>query len=205
MGRLNIQSDFTDFYDSLAEKNSIITYNRFLSECKQRGTALKYLRSIGIKTIEIRQVNQFIMNDGPIVVYTNPKGHHSTGKEIMSVAQAMQSYGNCIASKYYASEDGLTAKYLQIGKRRFNLYYRKGNLVSLDMGTPISVNEIASEYNMLIGLPIFSIDYISNGTEMIATDFNEVENLARLGMDKYISAENTIEEIRQALEKYNKY
>lgn len=203
MSGLCIKSDYTDFYDVLSNKNSIITYNRYISQCKQRGSALKYLRSIGIKTIDIKQVNQFFRGDGPIVVYKDPMGHHGSGKEIMSVDEAMQYYSNCVASNYY-SKDSFTIKYLQIGKRRFSLCFKKSETKTLDMGTLIDIKEVNSEFNRLIGLPIFSIDYISNGHEMIAIDFNEVENLHNIGMDRYVNSNTVITEIIDALTVYNK-
>ena len=57
---------------------------------------------------------------------------------------------------------------------------------------------------MLIGLPIFSIDYIIDKGIMIATDFSEVENLKELGVEKIITAEEIVEEIRQSILTYNK-
>lgn len=203
MSGLCIKSDYTDFYDVLSNDNSIITYNRYLNQCKQRGSALKYLRSLGIKTLDIKQVNQFFRGDGPIVVYKDPIGHGGMGKAIMTVDEAMQSYSNCVASKYY-NTDGFTIKYLQIGKRRFSLCFKKNESETLDMGTLVDIKEITPEYNRLIGLPIFSIDYISNGYDMIATDFNEVENLHNLGIDRYLDSNAVITEIIDALTVYNK-
>lgn len=203
MSGLCIKSDYTDFYDVLSNNNSIITYNRYLSQCKQRGSALKYLRSLGIKTLDIKQVNQFFRGDGPIVVYKDPMGHHGNGKAIMSVDDAMQYYSNCVASNYY-NKDGFTIKYLQIGKRRFSLCFKKNEAGTLDVGTLIDIKENTSEFNRLIGLPIFSIDYISNGCEMIATDFNEVENLHNINMDRYLDSNTVITEIIDALTVYNK-
>ena len=183
MSGLCIKSDYTDFYDVLSNNNSIITYNRYLSQCKQRGSALKYLRSLGIKTINIKQVNQFFRGDGPIVVYKNPMGHHGDGKEIMTVDEALQYHGNCVASSYYET-DGFTIKYLQIGKRRFSLCFKKDKTETLKIGT--------------------LVDIISNGHEMIATDFNEVEDLHRLGMDRYLDSNIVITEVIDALTVYNK-
>lgn len=203
MSGLCIKSDYTDFYDVLSNNNSIITYNRYLSQCKQRGSALKYLRSLGIKTLDIKQVNQFFRGDGPIVVYKDPMGHNGNGKDIMSVDDAMQYYSNCVASNYY-NKDGFTIKYLQIGKRRFSLCFKKNETETLDVGTLIDIKENTSEFNRLIGLPIFSIDYISNGCEMIATDFNEVENLHNINMDRYLDSNTVITEIIDALTVYNK-
>ena len=204
MSGLNIKSDYTDYYDILNNKDSIITYNRFISKCNQRGSDLKYLRSIGIKTIEIKQVNEFFRGDGPIVVYKNTKGHHGEGKEIMSVDEALRSYENYIASRYIASDSNINIKYLHIGKRRFNLYFKKKDKFSLDKGELIDIKESEQAFNSLIGLPIFSIDYISNDREMLATDFNSVENLQLLNFNKYMKSEEVVSEIIDALTVYNK-
>ena len=203
MCKLCIQSDFKDFYDGLSADDSSTIYRRFVNECMQRGSALKYIRSIGIRTIEIKQVSKFFRGDGDIVVYTDPKGHNGTGKEIMTVDNAIQSYGNCIASRYY-NDCELYIKYLQVGKKRYNICYKIDKDNPLSLGTIIDVKELNDEYNRRIGLPIFSIDYISDGQCMIATDFNEVENLEYIGMSKYLDAEYVKNEIIEALAIYNK-
>lgn len=202
MSGLHINSDFTDYYDSLNDDNSIITYNRFLSDCKQRGTALKYLRSLGIKTLELKQVSQYFRDEGPIVVYTDIKAHNSNGKKIMDVADANLYNANCLASKYYDVK--INIKFLQIGKRRLTLTFEKLDSMSLRPGRLIDIKESTSDYNRLVGLPIFSIDYIPINNEMVATDFNEVENLARLGINRYISSNEIVNEIINSLKIYNK-
>lgn len=203
MSRLCIKSDYTDYYDKLSNSNAVITYNRYESTCKQRGTALKYLRSLGINTIEVKQVNQFLRLEGPIVVYTDTKKHHSNGKKIMTVDEAMLTYENYTASKFYKSTDGITLKYLQIGKRRFALYFQKSEPFSLELGKLISIKELDSDYNKIIRLPIYSIDYISNNGITIATDFNEVENLQRIGINHYLTEQEIMNEIEESLVFYN--
>lgn len=203
MSSIEIKSDFTDYYDSLNNKESVLKYERFLSNSKQRGTALKILRNMGIKTIDIKPVNQYFRGDGLLVVYTNPNGHSSTGKRIMTVDDAMMSYGHCPASIYYSISD-MWIKYLQVGNRRFTLYFKKGSEVSLEKGVLTDIRETRSEYNPLVGIPIFSIDYITNGVETLATDFNEVQNLQSIGIDRYMTAQEVVDQIAGALVAYNK-
>lgn len=203
MSNIKIISDFNDFYDELSSNEAVLKYNRMLKECKQRGTALKYLRSLNIQTVETKQVSQFYNDDELLVVYTDPFGHNGEGKRIMSVAEAKQSYSNCVASKYYVS-DGLSIKYLQIGKIKINLCYKKTIPVSLNMGTLVDLTIDNGDYNRLIGIPIFSIDYISVNNKMLATDFNEVENLGRLGIQSYLTKEQIVNEITNSLLTYNK-
>lgn len=204
MSELRINSDFTDFYDKLSKEDSLVTYSRYLSDCKQRGIALGYLRSLGVKTIDIHPVNSFTIFDGNIVVYTNPMSHGGAGKKIMTVTAAQRSYLNCIASKYIEAPDPISIKYLQIGKRRINIYFRKTERYTLDPGDIIDIQEMNPEYNRLIALPIYSIDYISDGGEMRATDFNEVQKLDKLNLNGYISEREIIQEIRDSILIYNK-
>ena len=205
MYNIKIESDFTDYYDILSSNNSNIVYKRFSKDREQRAKDLKLLRTLGLKTLELKQVNQFIRDDEPIVVYTNPRGHDGSGKEIMSVDEAIKTYGNYTASKYLRPDGGHSLKYLQVGKQRFALYFKKEeDDISLKMGKLINIARADAEYNRLIGLPIYSIDFISHKGEMIATDFNCIENLQRLGINTILSEEEIISEITRSLIVYNK-
>lgn len=203
MSRLKINSDFNDYYDILSSE-STLTYNRFLNGSPQRASDLKFLRRLGLKTIELKPVSSFLMDSGYIVVYTKPNMHNGKGKKILTVGEANTLYSNFTASSYLIPDNGYTIKVLQIGERRFTLVFQKANPISLDIGQLISITENSREYNRLIGLPIFSIDYIIKNNEMIATDFNRVEKLDRLGIHNYIKPEEVINQIRGALIAYNK-
>lgn len=203
MSSIEIKSDFVDYYDHLNDIKSAFKYERYLSRCKQRGTALKALRSMGIKTLELKQVNQFCLSDGYIVVYTNPSAHGGLGKRIMTVDEAQMSYSNCVASIYHNNSD-TTLKYVQVGKRRFMLYFKKQFEHTLEQGELVDIREAQSEYNRLVGIPIFSIDYVSNGLEMVATDFNEVQNLGKININRYITDKDVVELIADSMIVYNK-
>ena len=205
MGKLKIESDFIDYYDILSSDNTNIVYKRFNKDREQRARDLKFLRNLGIKTLELKQVNQFVRDGNPIVVYTNPKEHNGLGKEVMSIDKAIVSYGNCTASQYLKPDNGYTLKYLQIGRYRYAIYFKKDvNEISLSPGQLVDVAKIEPEYNRMIGLPIYSIDYISHNGNMIATDFNCVENLSSLGLQDIISEDDIINEIVRSLVVYNK-
>lgn len=203
MGNIKIVSDFSDYYDTLSNDKSTIIYNRNISYCMQRGVALNFLKDRAIKTLELKPVSQFNSWDNKIVVYKDPRLHHGLGKEILDVTTAKSMYTNCLASRYTESDDLKTIKFLQIGKRRFTLTFEKEPL-SLDKGNIIDISESSSEYNMVIRYPIFSIDYISVNRVMIATDFNEVENLHSLNFENQLNAEQVTDEIEKALIIYNK-
>lgn len=206
MYNLNIQSDFVDYYDILNNEKSTFVYNRYIGNSKSRGTVLKELRNLGVKTIELKQVSQFYKGEGPLVVYVDPKEHKGKGKLIMSVEDAQLAYSNSLASPYIETTNGYILKYVHVGKRRFALYYKKDEPISLNMGRLIDINEATPEYNRQVGLPIYSIDYIvKDNNEMVATDFNTVQSLGDIGLQSKLTAENVIDEIVQALAIYNKY
>lgn len=206
MYSLNIQSDFVDYYDILNNEKSTFVYNRYIGNSKSRGTVLKELRNLGVKTIELKQVSQFYKGEGPLVVYVDPKEHKGKGKLIMSVEDAQLAYPNSLASPYIETTNGYILKYVHVGKRRFALYYKKDEPISLNMGRLIDINEATPEYNRQVGLPIYSIDYIvKDNNEMVATDFNMVQSLGNIGLQSKLTAENVIDEIVQALAIYNKY
>lgn len=200
MSELSIVSKFSDYYDSeCSENNNDLVYNRQRGKYRQRGAALSFIRGIGVKTIDIKTVNSFMFsNADKIVVYTDSMRHNSDGKRVMTPMEASLQYENCVASKFY-SDANISVKYLQIGKRRFTVYLKHDNPETLSQGEVINIVEQASGYNRLIGLPIYSIDYIQINNEMVATDFNEIERLRLLNFQSVMSSAEVIEEIKQAM------
>lgn len=201
--KLHIISDYTDFYDVESTQGNII-YNRILKNSMQRGSALKYIRNMGIETIDIKPVSRFSYIDDKLVVYTDPKKHNGQGKQICTFEEAITYYPNMPASKYIEDTNGFTVKVLQIGKRRFNITFKKDkDSDPLTEGNIIDIQELSNAYNALFKLPIFSVDYIPFNNIMLATDFNEVEFLDRLNIDKYLSSQEIIKEVTDSLIIYN--
>lgn len=202
---VNIQSDFVDFYDKLSVPSSTIIYNRVRSN-NTRAQNIKTLQGLGIKTIPCGTLKQIIKPTmKKLVVYTNPTSHNFKGKHIYSLYDAISQYSNCVVSEFLENYGGYTVKYLQIGERRFRLLFFNPNYKEqLIEGNMVAIEELPREYNYQLGLPIYSIDYISNGCEMIAVDFNDVQCLESINMDKYISASDVIQEVKNAILVYNK-
>lgn len=200
--QLSIESDFKDFYDIESSPNGIV-YRRFMKDGLSRGKALSYLRTLGIKTLDLKQVSDFSFLNDKLVVYTDPKKHGGAGKKIMSFEEARECYSNFLASAYLPESNGITLKYLQIGKRRYALTFKNEN-ESLELGKLIDIRPYSEEYNYIIGLPVFSIDYICKDGLMIATDFNEVQNLEKIFMNHYLNSGEVKQEIINALLAYNK-
>ena len=198
-----LNTDFKDFYDHGFVSKSDIVYNRKISESKDKGEAINLLREVGINTIQIKPVSKFSYNIDELVVYTNPKLHGGKGKKVMKLYDASQMYGNYLASEYIKGTEGITIKVLHIGARRYRLTF-KNTSRDLKLGELIQIEKLSSAYNYDFMLPVFSIDYISDGMNTYAVDLNEVQNLEEIGMDKYITADEVIHEIYKSLIKYGK-
>ena len=108
-------------------------------------------------------------------------------------------FPNCAAVPFYEESDGITLKMLQIGSRRFRLMLKNTNLYLLREGSLIDIQEIKSSISYSVGLPLYSIDYIQTREGLLAIDFNYVQRLDTLGIQHYLTAEETYSEIRDAL------
>lgn len=196
-----VQSDFQDYYDKFCSNQGII-YRRYRNESLQRGKALSKLREFGVKTIEIKQVSQIIRAEASkVVVYTDVYGHSSKGKKLMDLDEALALYPNTPASIWYDA-GGITLKVVQIGVRRYRLWFRREH-DGLGLGEFRKIERLDDFPNKLIRLPIFSIDYIPYGDLMLATDFNQVEELGKLGFDRWITGDEVVKEISNVMEIYN--
>lgn len=200
---IKIESNFKDYYDKLGtDLNPIAVYNRHRSE-EARGSLLGQLRNMGIKTIELKAARDCDNTVKKLVVYTNPRLHESKGKRIVRLDEARLMFSNNLASKYYEEANGVTLKFLQVGARRFRVTL-KSDGQSLQEGNVTDIVELASELNFCIMHPIFSIDYITTGKEMIAIDFNKVQQLDKIGMESVLSPGEVITEIKRSIMAYNK-
>ena len=202
---INIESNFTDYYDIAMCKSSAITYSRYRNANADRSDELLFLKQNGIKTVEFGPLSKFGPSTSMFVVYTNPSLHDFKGKKICTYREVVSQYSNYLLAEFLQSSQGYTVKYLQIGKRRFRvMMYNPNFMTRLDEGSVIGIDELSNQYNYAIGKPIYSIDYISNGHEMVAIDFNDTQNLWTLGFQNYISAQEVCKEIGEALLAYNK-
>lgn len=202
--RVKIISDFIDFYDYLSvNENPTGTYIRNKSDIPSKGRGLAELRRVGVKTIEAKAARDIVSASNKLVVYTDPSKHDGSGRILMSYDEANMIYPNSLASEFFDEADGFTNKLLQIGSRRFKIVF-KAEPLSLKTGDIVSIDEITPSYNMLLGLPIYSIDYIPTHDGMLAITLNTVERLLGYGLEKIITAEQVISEVYNALLKYNR-
>lgn len=200
-----LESDFTDYYDSVINPDSKLVYKRKRLTFNTRVDELLYLRNNGIKTVQFGPLGKFPSSVKKLIVYTNPSLHNFKGKHIYTYDEVASQYTNYMVAEFLEPCNGYTVKYLQIGERRFRLMFFNPNFEdTLTEGKLITFDELPRQYNYAIGLPIYSIDYVSNGTEMVAVDFNEVQQLNTIGIDKIIKPEDVAAEVYKSLLAYNK-
>ncbi len=209
-----IISDFKDYYDEVYNSISSLDYIRNYGDCQDRSEDLRFLRSLGISTIDVKAIRDFDDTIDQVVVYLNPRKHNGEGKTVLDINTAKMLYWNQLGSFYYKDNTSVL-KLLHIGKRRFQVLYRTRDSDLLSRGIIHSVYEIDESYNYMISEPIFSIDFIVVDGEMIAIDFNKVQSLSEAGffetirckelkINKPITKKDICKEVEEALIKYNK-
>lgn len=202
--KIKIESDFSDFYDFLGVSSEQLgVFNRFRSSMPDKAEGLAQLRSIGVQTIDTTAARRAVSASGKLVVYTDQSKHDGTGRVLMTMDEANMIYPNSLASEFFEEADCITNKLLQVGSRRFRIVLR-GKRQSLKAGEVVQLSEITPSFNMLLGLPIYSIDYVSTPRGLLAITLNTVERLADYGLQEVIKPEDVINEVYNALLKYNR-
>ena len=200
---IQIVSDFVDYYDYLSNNiDPLLIYRRNYSDSLPRGESLKWVRDNGIKTIELGLARQFIATHNKVVVYTDTKAHEFRGKLIVDTRIASDIYSTNLVSPYYSETRGVTVKFLQVGSKRYRITF-KNEEETISEGIITKIEELTPDLNYLIRLPIFSLDYIFDGKEMICVDFNTVQNIGNLGLKDILTPQEVIDEIKKALLAYN--
>lgn len=200
-----LDTDFKDYYDALTDCESNIVYRRKREIFRNRGEELLYLKNNGIKTVDFGPFRRLSNYGNKFIVYTNPALHEFMGKHIYTSEDIANCYSNCAVSEFLEASNGYTIKYLQVGERRFRMMFHNPEYMTrLHEGKLVALEELPRQFNYAIGLPIYSIDYMSNGTEMVAIDFNEVQRLDKIGIDKVMTADEVVLEVKKALLAYNK-
>ena len=103
-------------------------------------------------------------------------------------------YPNSLASKLYKDAD-ITIKYLVIGELRYSVVIKNNDIYSMKNKEVTRIDRLEDSEDRLFGMPIYSIDYITIGGQMVAIDFNRVQKLSNLGIQEYLKPEEVIENI----------
>ncbi len=201
---IKVESDFKDYYDIMSSDiNYNCIYKRY-KDSNSRGKLLRWLKERGINTVELKAAREYDNSTKKLVIYTNGSLHDGQGKRVVDLDEARELYANHLAAKFYEEANGETLKVLQVGARRFRITMKTKDKYSLTGGSVEDITELTPQLNYSIMEPIYSIDYISNGQEMFAVDFNSVQRLDKLNFQAIMSPEEVLTEVKKALIAYNK-
>lgn len=198
--KLKVDSDFVDYYDSLLSTDAVVVYKRKYGDALSKGKAIALLQRLGLQTALLGPVREIAPLSERLVVYIDPRKHRGEGKILMGSYDALLTYPNSLASPYYEGNNNITRKFLQIGSRRFRLVLK--NESTFKLGEIIDFVEIQPSYNFDLRIPIFSIDYVDTRYGMVAIDFNNIECLKDLGLDRFIEPDNILYEVYTSIIKY---
>lgn len=202
MGKLIIESDFSDYYDTASKDldyscNDLI-YRRMAKESEQINKSLSKLATLSVKVADMRQVKDFII-DKPkdLVVYLNPKSHSIEDRTVCGFYDAYEMYPDSFAMPFIENVRTLT-KFVQIGYKRLRMVYEYDSL-KLACTRLISITELTPYMNFEIADSVFSIDYLEVDGKLTAVDYNGVQNLSKLGIQNYIQPYEICGELVRAL------
>lgn len=196
---VGLQSKFKDYYDDEFEKEYNIAYDRNYRLPRVNG--LKLIALTGAKTVDICPVCDAPYSWNEVVVYINPSLHNGLGKMVLPLEVARERYRNYLCVPYYRESAFVTRKYLQVGKCRFEFEVKHTSEV--DSGSVVSCKRLADAYNIYIGMPIFSIDYLIIDGGLVALELNDVQNLKNLKMDRILSGAEVKWLILDSMKEYN--
>lgn len=198
LGRLEIVSDFSDYYDYLSDESAVIRYTRVRELNRQQGMCM--VHRAGLPMAEVKKVREFTCFDTDLVVYLDDYKHGVDTKIRTNYLYAVARYPDKFAARFYRSIDGFTYKLLGIGKTRLLIVIR--NISELTTGDVVDVKALENKYEESIRIPMYSIDYVNTSSGMVAVDFNEVENLKNLGIDRFLKPGIVYSELYKASAKF---
>ena len=136
-----------------------------------------------------------------VVVYKDIGSDKCKNKAVMDIWEAVETYPNLLCSKYIESDTHI--KYIQIGNIGYRLVLDVDTTGDIKLNGIKSIEAIQSDYTA-VGVPIYSINYVVDNNAMIATKFNQVQELSYLGFENIIGKEQINELVYKSLLTYNK-
>jgi hypothetical protein len=196
---LKLNSDYHDYYDAWLDLEADYTLSRRMTDGPNKIEAFHLLNMMGIKTPIYGMVaelykdlsSQFTEGKAgvkkagydkvvEVVVYTDINAHAGEGKLKMSLEEAREKYPGHFAVQFIPSDTSMFAsrseRLLQIGTRRIWMEYTSRDnwqsncgdvnisLIKTDRSRGFVLNEIQ--------LPLFAIDFVTNGRDRLAVDLN---------------------------------
>lgn len=219
---MQLKSDFNDWYDYAFTKEGPV-YERNFKTDRTRQQDLEFLKSIGCKIPRYGKVkdlvpellgakwnsffetwnfkrNDRIKDIEEIVVYIDDCAHCGGGKQLVSLREAEEKYPDNFAIEYLCESLGESYRYLQVGNRKWWLFYKAYEDWRSNTGdgeTTILCEE-ETGYHGDIKVPMFAVDFIPTSVAgFMAIDYNTAPGLDPL-RDK-VRAGVIVELLQQAM------
>lgn len=219
---MQLKSDFNDWYDYAFNKEGPV-YERYAKTNRSRQQDLEFLKSIGcnvprygkakdlvqellgakwnsfFETWNFRKSDE-IKDVEDIVVYTDDCAHCGDGKQLVTLREAEEKYSDNFAVEYFCESFGESYRYLQVGNRKWWLFYKSyedwrsnnGN------GDTTILCEEDTGYHGSIHVPMFAVDFIpTSAVGFVAIDYNTAPGLEPF-KDK-VKAGAIVELLQQAM------
>lgn len=219
--KLILRSDFIDYYDHhfdiLSRPQVHLTYSRMSRNNHTRLDNLVYMReNLNLLVPEFGTVDEiskrmrFSTRTPEVVVYLDPKAHQGDGKEKLPLEDALRKHPQNLCTLYLSEEPSVSYRLIGIGENGPRVWLKysssnhpwKSNVGEVDIervawrGTkkpdrghiPSVVSHIS---------PVFAIDFVANGGNMYAVDFNHSPLLRWTGVEELIEPKEIVEGIRQ--------
>ena len=211
---LGIYTDFRDFYDhwfagSWQEPAAI--FDRRARHGMSRGDMLVWLQDLGFKVPRFGKVRnlapvilqEFLCGRGKLsdlVVHFDEAAHAGKGKELLSCCDALARFPEAFATEYIqATRNGavVSLRYLQIGRRRFWLRYSSSDWRSNcgDVRIEFLGEEKILDFCKWIRHPLFALDFLESGGELLALDFNTAPRIQGTGVEDIMHGKEVYREL----------
>jgi hypothetical protein len=217
---IRLQSDFNDFYDhcfASSHEKAAFQHNRFSRTSRTRRDDFAILKQMGVQTVQHgtpAQILDYLIAEHPgitrdmlcqisqVVVYTEDTSHRGEGKLLVPMTTALEEYPYAFCSLYmptYADwrhHGAYSFRYVRAGLRQF--WVKQVSLSDWRSNCGEGFSEVLTEAERAdaYGLvPLYAIDFVSIGRELLAVDYNDAPGLKGGGLDFYLTPSDVYKEI----------
>ncbi len=216
---ISLKTNFKDFYDHQfagSWQKADIIFPRYTTDGMDRKSMFMYMLEKGLNIPlcgTVKEVHHKMKDRLPpayaeswmasvfkIVVYLNVFEHCGEGKILLPATEALEKYPDHFCSQFVTSlVDGTYSyRFLQIGKRQFNLKYTsddewRSNCGNVEVEVISEIKPHECFYDRF-DYPIFAIDYVE-AMNTTYVDFNISPGLKHTGIEDVMTAKEIYEEI----------
>lgn len=225
-------SDFHDYYDHFFDNSSEMVFHRKTTTGPNRFEMFKLLNMVGFPTpkygivSEIRkelidkfdggeeQFNEMKYDEFvEVVVYTDIRAHAGDGKVKTTLKEANEKYPECLAAQFIptpgnsSSYKSRSERLLVVGDRICYMEFLssddwRSNCGEVTMNKtymPVFGNGISG-----IKIPLYAIDFVVNGKERFAVDFNTAPGIKGTPAEDMLSPQDVAAQIKKVIYELNR-